>query len=256
MNRKEFKWQIPQNSKLMSIHISAQKGAIAKHVLLAGDPLRAEYIAKHYLQSAELVSKTRNAFYFTGNYKGKKITIGSCGMGIPSIGIYSYELYTEYEVDTIIRIGTCGSYTTELSMYDLLNLKNAVSESTYALHAWGIQENTIACQGIAFDIINQTAARLTDNHPQFKARIATIHCSDVFYRKSKGTPPLAVSTGCIGVEMESFALFANAQYLDKNAAALLTVSDIIPTKEMISADQRERALLPMIELALESIIQL
>jgi len=159
-------------------------------------------------------------------------------------------------VDTIIRIGTCGGYTTELSVYDLVNVETASSESTYAMNAWGIEGNTISNQGNAFNIINQTAAKLEAQDAKFTTRAATVHSSDVFYRKVKGTPPLAVTTGSIAVEMEAFALFANAKYLGKNAATLLTVSDIIPTMEMISADQRERALLPMMELALESAIQL
>lgn len=240
----------------MSVHISAPKGAIAKTVLLAGDPLRAKYIADNFLQDVQLVSKTRNAFYFTGKYKNKYVSVGASGMGCPSIGIYSFELYTEYEVDTIIRIGTCGGYTTELSLYDLVNVESAASESTYALHAWGIESNSIKCQGNTFDMINQTAARLAELDAKFKTRAAVVHSSDIFYRKSKGTPSLAVETGCIAVEMEAFALFANAQYLNKNAATLLTVSDIIPTMEMISADQREKSLLPMMELALETAIQL
>jgi purine-nucleoside phosphorylase len=240
----------------MSVHISADKGSVAKTVLLAGDPLRAKYMADHFLKDAVLVSQTRNAFYYTGLYKNKTVTVGASGMGCPSIGIYSFELYTEYEVDTIIRIGTCGGYTTDLSVYDLVNVETAASESTYALHAWGIDGNTIKYQGHTFDMINQTAAKLTQTDPRFKTRAATVHSSDVFYRKTKGTPPLAVETGCIAVEMEAFALFANAQYLGKNAATLLTVSDIIPTMEMISADQREKSLLPMMELALETAIQL
>jgi purine-nucleoside phosphorylase len=240
----------------MSVHISATKGSIAKTVLLAGDPLRAKYMADHFLQDVQLVSQTRNAFYFTGMYKNKPVTVGASGMGCPSIGIYSFELYTEYEVDTIIRIGTCGGYTTELSVYDLVNVETAASESTYALHAWGIEGNTIKYQGNAFEMINQTAAKLAERDAKFKTRSAMVHSSDVFYRKTKGTPPLAVETGCIAVEMEAFSLFANAQYLGKNAATLLTVSDIIPTMEMISADQREKSLLPMMEIALETVIQL
>jgi purine-nucleoside phosphorylase len=240
----------------MSVHISASEGSIAKTVLLAGDPLRAKYMSDHFLENARLVSHTRNAFYYTGNYKNKPVTIGASGMGCPSIGIYSFELYTEYEVDTIIRIGTCGAYTTELSVYDLINVDTAASESTYALHAWGIEGDTIKHQGKTFEIINQIAAKLAEKDPKFKTRPATIHSSDVFYRKTKGTPPLAAATGCIAVEMEAFALFANAQHLQKNAATLLTVSDIIPTMEMISADQREKSLLPMMHLALETAIEL
>ena len=116
----------------MSVHISAKKGEIAPVVLMPGDPLRAKYIADNFLTSPKLVSTTRNIFFFTGTYKGRTLTVGASGMGCPSIGIYSYELYTEYEVDTIIRIGTCGAYTSELKVFDLINTEKAVSESTFA----------------------------------------------------------------------------------------------------------------------------
>lgn len=231
----------------MSIHISAQKGEIAKTVLLPGDPLRAKYIADNFLQDVQLVSQTRNAFYFTGTYKGKQITIGASGMGCPSIGIYSYELYTEYEVDTIIRIGTCGAYTTDLKLFDLINVDEAASESTFARYAWGIKDNCIRHQGKAFKRIKKTARRM--NIPLVNCNI---HSSDIFYRKDTDVPKVARKNKCLAVEMEAFALFANAQHLGKTAATLLTVSDIIPTHEKISADEREKALRPMMELALEA----
>ncbi len=235
----------------MSVHISAKKGEIAKTVLLAGDPLRAQYIADHFLENAKRVSKTRNIFYFTGTYKGKEITVGASGMGCPSIGIYSYELFTEYEVETIIRIGTCGGYTTDLKVFDILNVENAVSESTYALHSWGIEGEVIAHQGSVFDLINKTGEELG-----LTIKAANIHSSDIFYRKEPGTPEIAVKNNCPAVEMEAFALFANAQYLGKNAATILTVSDIIPTGDFISADQRETALKTMMELSLEVAIKM
>lgn len=235
----------------MSVHISAQKGEIAKTVLLPGDPLRAKYIADHFLQDVKLVSKTRNIFYFTGTYKGKEISVGASGMGVPSIGIYSYELYTAYEVETIIRIGTCGAYTPELKVYDLLNVESAASESTYAQYAWGIQGDLIAHQGNAFSVINETAKSM-----DLAIKETAIHTSDIFYRKNPGTPEIAAKYNCLAVEMEAFALFANAQYLGKNAATLLTVSDVIPTGEEISANERETALKPMIELALEAAIKI
>lgn len=235
----------------MSVHISAEQGQIAKTVLLPGDPLRAKYIAENFIENAELVSKTRNIFYYTGTYKGKEITVGASGMGVPSIGIYSYELFTEYEVETIIRIGTCGAYTTDLKLFDVLNVQNAASESTYAHFAWGIEEDLIAPQGNAFDIINSAAKeRGTD------IINTNIHTSDIFYRKDKEVPAIATKYGCTAVEMEAFALFANAKYLGKNAATILTVSDIIPTQEYISSEQREKALQPMIELALASSLKL
>lgn len=235
----------------MSIHISAQKGDIAPIVLLPGDPLRAKYIADHFLQNAQLVSQTRNAFYYTGNYKGKTITVGASGMGCPSIGIYSYELYTEYEVETIIRIGTCGAYTTDLKLFDLVNVNEAASESTFARYAWGIKDECIAHEGKAFKQIKRTAKEM-----KLPLINCNIHSSDIFYRKKKKVPKVALRNKCMAVEMEAFALFANAQHLGKTAATLLTVSDIIPTHEKISADERERSLLPMMELALEASLKL
>ncbi|SEF66698.1 purine-nucleoside phosphorylase [Halpernia humi] len=231
----------------MSIHISAKKGDISKVVLQPGDPLRAKYIAENFLENPRLVSQTRGIFYYTGLYKGKEISVGASGMGFPSIGIYSFELYTEYEVDTIIRIGTCGAYTTDLKVFDLINIDNAASESTYAKYAWEMEEELMPHQGNIFDIINETAEELSLN-----AKSCNIHSSDIFYRKNPEIPEIATKYNCPAVEMEAFALFANARYLGKNAATILTVSDVIPTGENISADQRQTALKPMIELALEA----
>jgi len=234
----------------MSVHISAKKGEIAKVVLQPGDPLRAKYIAENFLENARLVSQTRGIFYYTGTYKGKEISVGASGMGFPSIGIYSFELYTEYEVDTIIRIGTCGGYSSDVKLFDILNVENAASESTYAKYAWGFEEEIFSHQGNIFDIINETAEELG-----LKARATNIHSSDIFYRKDPATPAIATKYNCPAVEMEAFGLFANAKHLGKNAATILTVSDIIPTKEFISADEREKALKPMIELALEAALK-
>lgn len=234
----------------MSVHISAKKGEIAKVVLQPGDPLRAKYIAENFLENAKLVSQTRGIFYYTGTYKGKEISVGASGMGFPSIGIYSFELYTEYEVDTIIRIGTCGGYSSDVKLFDILNVENAASESTYAKYAWGFEEEIFSHQGNIYDIINETAEELG-----LKAKATNIHSSDIFYRKDPATPAIATKYNCPAVEMEAFGLFANAKHLGKNAATILTVSDIIPTKEFISADEREKALKPMFELALEAALK-
>ena len=229
----------------MSIHISAKPGEIAKIVLMPGDPLRAKYIAEKYLQDVKLVSSTRNIFFYTGIYNGKQVTIGASGMGCPSIGIYSYELYTEYGVDCIIRIGTCGAYTTDLKLFDLINVETAASESTFAQYAWGIEGSAIGHQGNVFDLIVETAIE-----HNLHINNCAVHSSDIFYRKDADIPAVAIEHHCLAVEMEAFALFANAKHLNKNAATILTVSDIIPTHEQISANQRETALLPMMQLAL------
>jgi purine-nucleoside phosphorylase len=232
----------------MSIHISAQPGEIAKNILMPGDPLRAKYIADNYLKDAKLVSSTRNIYFFTGTYKDKILTVGASGMGCPSIGIYSYELFTEYEADCIIRIGTCGAYTEKMKLFDLINAEYACSESTYADCAFGWKKDRFKHQGKAYDVINETAKEL--NQPVVDG---TIHSGDVFYRQEKGKPVIVKKYKALAAEMEAFALFANARFLGKTAACLLTVSDIIPTHEKISADEREKALKPMIELALESV---
>jgi len=233
----------------MSIHISAQKDEIAKIVLLAGDPLRAKHIAENMLSHAKLVNSTRNAFYFTGMYKDVPVTIGASGMGCPSIGIYSYELFNEYDVKCIIRIGTAGAYDTTTKVYDVINVDRAYSESTYANEAFDISSDHLLHQGLAYDLINETAAKIN-----MTVKASNIHSSDVFYRSKKGTPPLATENNCVCVEMEAFALFANAQYLKKMAATILTISDIIPTGEGMSADQRQNSLDNMSKLALESTI--
>ena len=144
----------------MSIHINAKPMQVAPVVLMPGDPLRAKYIAEKWLSSCELVSQTRNNFYYTGNYNGKRLSVGASGMGIPSMGIYSYELYTQYDVQCIMRIGTCGAYHTSLDLYDLINTDKAFSESTYAQCAFGFKENFMDVQGSMYNLINDTAKDL------------------------------------------------------------------------------------------------
>src|SRR5688500_2648033 len=131
----------------MGFHISAKNGEIAPVVLMPGDPLRAKYMAEKFLKDIKLVNTTRNIFFYTGTYKSKTISIGASGMGCPSIGIYSYELYNEYNVECIIRVGTCGAYKPEIKLYDLINVDLAYSESTYAKAAFGFEEDHIAHQG-------------------------------------------------------------------------------------------------------------
>ena len=233
----------------MSLHISAKKGEIARIVLMPGDPMRARYIAENFIDNPLMVSQTRNMYYYTGTYKNFPVTIGGSGMGCPSIGIYSYELYDEYNVDCIIRIGTAGAYTTGLELFDLLNVDQAYSESTYALNAYNFPEDHFQYQGKAYDIINQTAVNL-----KTPVKTCHIHSSDVFYRAESGIPIIAAENNCLAVEMESFALFANAWRLKKLAACILTVSDIIPSGKRMSVEDRENSLKGMVTLALESAV--
>jgi purine-nucleoside phosphorylase len=241
----------------MSIHINALPGSMAKTVLMPGDPLRAKWIADHFLEQAVLVSQTRNVLFYTGTYKGKPISVGASGMGCPSIGIYSYELYTEFGADHIIRIGTCGAYTDELALGDLINVSLSASESTFARFAWGIEADAIPPPGMAFSAINEAASLGSDGQAaRGRLRVAPVHSSDIFYRSSQEVPEIALRHLCVAVEMESFALFANAQHLNKTAACLLTVSDVIPTHERMSPDEREKSLAPMVTLALDACLEL
>jgi purine-nucleoside phosphorylase len=235
----------------MSIHISAKLGEIARIVLMPGDPLRAKHIAENYLEEIQLVSHTRNIYFYTGNYKGTRLTIGASGMGCPSIGIYSYELYNEYEVDCIMRIGTCGAYYTSINLFDVINASAAFSESTYAKYAFDYNDAGFDHQGKAYDIINSTASQLNIN-----ILTGPIHSGDPFYRIDPAIPKIVVDNKCLAAEMEAFALFANAKYFNKTAACLLTVSDIIPARTMITAEQREKSLHEMTQLALESSLSL
>ncbi|WP_342276590.1 purine-nucleoside phosphorylase [Spiroplasma endosymbiont of Nebria brevicollis] len=249
-------------------HIKAETGQIAKVVIMPGDPLRAEYIATNFLQGWTQVNSVRNMLMFTGKYKGRNITIAASGMGMPSIGIYSYELYKFYEVDCIIRVGSAGAYQKDIKVYDILNATKAYSESTFAKYAANIDENQICAVGTIYETINKTAKTIDANFNNHKIKAVDrllaeklnlknglIHSSDVFYRADQDDrreDPMI--SKCLAVEMESFALFANAKYLKKNAACLLTISDSFVTGESISADLRETSFRKMMILALESAI--
>jgi len=235
----------------MSIHISATPGEIAPIVLMPGDPLRAKYMAEKYLQNIKQVNATRNIFFYTGTYKDTRLTIGASGMGCPSIGIYSYELYNEYGVECIIRVGTCGAYREDIKLYDLVNVDIAYSESTYAQSAFAYEEDHFPHQGNAFDVMNATAKEM--NIPVMSG---SIHSGDAFYRTVPGLPPIAVKNKLLAAEMEAFALFANAKALNKSAGTLLTVSDNIITKKIISAEEREKSLDRMAVVALESVVRI
>ena len=231
-------------------HIEAKSCEdFAKTVLMPGDPLRAKYIADTYLTDVVQVNGVRNMLGYTGYYKGKKVTVMGSGMGMPSIGIYSYELFAFYGVENIIRIGSCGSYTTEANIYDVIIVKDAYSESSFAKTAFGYKAKTLAATKELVKDLNKAAKKL--KYPVINGRI---HSSDVFYR---GVGNAIESAGekqhCLGVEMESFALFANAKFLNKKAACVLTVSDSLVTHEVTSSHERQVSFNKMMEIALESI---
>jgi len=227
-------------------HINAPENSIAKTVLMPGDPLRAKYIAETFLTDVIQINEVRNMFGFTGNYKGRKITVMGSGMGMPSIGIYSYELYKFFGVERIIRIGSCGAYSSDLDLYDTILADEAYSESTYALVQSGETSHVLESSKNLDNKIEGIAKQL--NIPLHRGRI---HSSDVFYRQSFDYKKFNQEHKCLGVEMESFALFNNAKVLGKQAACLLTVSDSFVTSKATTAEERQTAFTNMMKIALE-----
>lgn len=231
----------------MTPHINALETDIAKTVIMPGDPLRAKYIAETYLTDYKLVSSVRNMYAYTGFYKNKRVTVMGSGMGIPSMGIYSYELYKFYNVENIIRVGTAGAYTTDLNLYDILLVKSSYSKSSYAKVQANIDDHILYSNEELNEKIRKTA-----DHMKIDLKECQVCSSEAFYNETE-KPEEMVANNCLACEMESFALFENARYLNKKAACLLTISDNIVTKEATSSQEREKNLNRMIELALETI---
>lgn len=228
-------------------HIEAKDNQIAKTVLMPGDPLRAKFIAETYLENVEKFNNVRNMFGYTGTYKGKRISVMGSGMGMPSIGIYSYELYKFYDVENIIRIGSCGAYTADLALYDVLLAESAWSESSYA----DTQEGTDKVEYTYPDKELNERIISVAKELEIPLTVGCIHSSDVFYRENfEQYKAIHSENGALAVEMESFALFHNAKILGKKAACLLTVSDNLVTKEETSAMERQHAFTKMMDIAL------
>lgn len=230
-------------------HNLATPGDIAKTVLMPGDPLRAKHIADNFLQDAIEINSVRGMLGFTGTYHGERISVMGSGMGMPSIGIYSYELYNVYGVENIIRIGSAGSYCAEAKVYDVVLATGAYSESSFARTQSGFEGDVTRPSEALNERLERAAQRL--GIPFIKG---IVHSSDVFYREDK-TPyfeRLHSEKGCLCVEMESFALFHNASVLGKNAACLLTISDSFVTHEATTAEERQSSFTAMMKMALEA----
>lgn len=232
----------------MTPHISAKKEDIAKTVLMPGDPLRAKMIAEAYLQDAKLVNEVRGMLAYTGTYQGERVTVMASGMGIPSIGIYSYELFKFYDVDRIIRIGSCGSYDPALHLYDVLLVCKSYSNSTYAKNQNGCPFNTLLSSASLNEKIEKKAKEQGINLHK-----GTVYCSDVFYDEVNDSKTLYEEKHCMATEMESFALFHNANRFNKQATCLLTVSDDLTRGEKTTPEERQNAFHEMITLALSII---
>lgn len=232
----------------MTPHIEAKEGEIAKTVIMPGDPLRAKHIAEKFLKDAKLVNTVRNMLAYTGTYEGKEVTVMSSGMGMPSIGIYSYELYKFYDVENIIRVGSAGAYTKDLNLYDIVLVNGCYSESSFAKTQNGCEDNMMYANDTLNFYIKQAA-----EENNIHITLANVHSSDVFYKENDNYEELYKKYGCMCVEMESFALFHNAKVLNKKAACILTISDNLVTQEKTTPQERQNSFDKMIELALKSL---
>lgn len=239
----------------MTIHNEAKKEDIAKIVLMSGDPLRAKHIAENYLEDAIQVNTIRNMFAYTGMYKGKRITVMGHGMGIPSIGIYAYELYKFYDVECIIRMGSCGGYASELEMLDTILVDTSYTESNFA-YTLNNEDCKIAS---ATKEINEVIEKVAqENKIEYKK--GNVLSSDAFdyYMTdvNKLLERLPKEGNIIAAEMESFGLFYLAKILNKKAACLLTVVDLHYKEGVATPEQRQKSLNDMIKIALETSIKL
>ena len=235
----------------MTAHIEAKKDERAQTVIMPGDPLRAKFIAETYLKDYKLVNTIRNIYAYTGYYKDQKITIMASGMGMPSIGIYSYELYKFYDVKNIIRVGTAGAYTKDLNLYDVVLVNASYSDSSYAKVQNNSDDKLIEASFATNLYISTTA-----EEKNIPITIGNIYSSDVFYKEEDNYKDIVKETGCIACEMESFALFHNAKVLNKRASCLLTISNSFVTNEETTAEERQNAFTKMIELALEASLKM
>ena len=236
-------------------HNKANKGDFAKTVIMPGDPLRAKYIVENFFDDYKLVNDVRGMFAYTGTYKGKTLSVMAHGMGMPSVGIYSYELYKFYDVENIIRIGSCGGYSPDLKLFDIILSENVFSESNYALTLNNDNCHLIASDKNLNSLINKTAIKHDIN-----LHVGNTVCTDCFdvYMTDVDQFLARIPEGFnhIGAEMEDFALFYNAKLLNKKAVCLMSVVDSRFIKNIATPEERQTGLNTMIRLALDSAIEI
>lgn len=233
----------------MTPHISSEKESISKTVLIAGDPKRTQFIAMNYLENPVLVNEIRGALAYTGTYKGKKITVFTSGMGMPSMGIYCYELYKFYDVENIIRIGSCGSNVEDIKLLDVILSTSSYNEGGFAFN----YNNKDVHEVDASEYLNNLIIE-TSKEKNIDIRVGKTACCEVFdaYMEDYKIFLDRIPKDVIASEMEAFALFYIAESLGKKAACLLTVSDSKYDTRIVSAEDRQNSLTTMIELALET----
>ncbi|MCC5880593.1 MAG: purine-nucleoside phosphorylase [Idiomarina sp.] len=233
-------------------HIKANAADFAPTVLMPGDPLRARFIAENFLTEVKQVNDVRNMLAFTGLYQGKPVSVMGSGMGMPSIGIYAHELFSEFAVERIIRVGSCGAYTRTLALFDLVLANSAWTESSFA----SIYSGQKQCIEYPSEALNRDILATAEHKGLAQLQIARVHTTDVFYRHDfNDFRQIYRDYGCVAVDMEAFALFHIAKRLHKQAACLLTVSDCLETGAKASTEEREKAFTSMLELALDVSVQ-
>ncbi len=225
-------------------HITAKAGDFARTVLMPGDPLRSKFIAQTYLENPVLVNNTRGVQGYTGTYKGKRVSVMASGMGMPSIGIYSYELYNFYGVENIIRVGTAGGIGDNVKLRDVVMGMSAYTNSSYGRQFF--DGNVAPCCSFALLEAAVAAARRMGIEPN----VGALYSSDIFYDEAGGAGKLK-NLGVLAVEMEAAALYLNAARAGKNALAICTISDHIFTGEALPAEDRQTTFTQMMEIALE-----
>lgn len=230
----------------MTPHINAKSGDFAETVLMPGDPLRAKFIAENYLDNAQLVTDVRGMLGYTGYYKGKRVSVMGSGMGMPSIGIYSYELINFYNVKNIIRIGSCGAYSKELNLYDVILVQGACTNSSY-IDSFNIHGIYSAIS--SFDLLEKAYQKSKELN--IKTYVGNVLSSDVFYQENTDRWKEWQRFNVLAVEMESYSLFLNAAKYKANALTILTVSDSLVTHEETSSEEREKSFTNMMKIALE-----
>ena len=236
----------------MALHIAIDnKAPVAKTVLMPGDPLRAKYIAENYLEDAVMYSSIRNMYGFTGTYKGKQISVQGSGMGMPSMGIYSWELFNDFDVNNIIRIGTAGSFNKNIHIGDIVVGLAASTDSNYQ-HVYRLPgQFSPSC---SYDILLKMQEASKETGIDFTA--GNIISGDLFYELGDEWWRKWASVNVLAVEMEAAALYMNAAYMKKNALAVLTITDHFVTGERASNEDREHGENDMMELALETALKL
>ncbi len=226
-------------------HNEAKENDFAKTVLMPGDPLRAKFIAEHFLTDVKQVNGVRNMLAYTGYYKGKKVSVMGSGMGIPSIGLYAYELYSFYHVERIIRVGTCGACQESLTLFDIIVAMGASTNSSWQdqYHLGGTL-SAIASYPAMRDAITALDKK------GYRYQVGQVFSSDNFYGEE--WEPWA-KMGILALEMESYGLYSVAAQLHKEALSILTVSDSMITHQETTAEERQNSFTQMMEIALESI---